>query len=155
MKSFGLYVIKDQYFFDFPDSGWMDNKGEKRPHYYVLEDSDGILWMIPMSTQVDSYRAKIKREEAKRGIGKCIYYHIGMVGGRERVFVISDMFPITEEYILRPYTINNIPYIVKNSQLNAQLHSKATKFIRLVEQKKMHGKHDIVGIKNKLLGIHD
>lgn len=151
MKSFGLYVVKNEYFTDFPDSGWMDNKGENRPHYYVLEDSDGILWMIPMSSQVESYRAKIHREEAKRGKGNCIYYHIGVVNGKERVFVISDMFPVTDEYILRPYTINKIPYIVKNSQLNAKLYSKAMKFIKLVEQKKMHSKHDIIGIKNKLL----
>ena len=133
----------------------MDNKGEKRPHYYVLEDADGVYWMIPMSTRVDGYRVKIDREEMKRGRGNCIYYHIGMIAGKERAFIISDMFPVTDEYILRPYTINNIPYVVKNSQLNAQLYSKAMKFIKLVEQRKMHGKHDIIGIKNKLLGIDD
>ena len=60
---YGLYFIKDQYFYDFPSKHWMLNKGEKRPHYYALKDNSGIVWMIPMSSQVENYRQKIAREE--------------------------------------------------------------------------------------------
>lgn len=52
-------------------------KSERRHHYYALKDKSGIIWLIPMSTQVENYKRKIEREEIKRGKGNCIYYHIG------------------------------------------------------------------------------
>lgn len=78
----GLYFIKDQYFYDFPSKHWMLNKGEKRPHYYALKDNSGIVWMIPMSSQVENYRQKIARERKlsvlsyrpDRGKRKSVYY---------------------------------------------------------------------------------
>ena len=63
----GLYIVSDQYFTDFPSKHWMQNKSERRPHYYALKDKSGIIWLIPMSTQVENYKRKIEREEIKRG----------------------------------------------------------------------------------------
>ena len=107
----GLYIVSDQYFTDFPSKHWMQNKSERRPHYYALKDKSGIIWLIPMSTQVENYKRKIEREEIKRGKGNCIYYHIGKIAGKERVFIISDLFPVTTNYIVKPYTISSIEYL--------------------------------------------
>lgn len=147
----GLYTVKDEYFAEFKREHWVDNKNEKRPYYYLLRDSEGIDWVIPMSTQIDNYKKKIQREEEKRGKGKCIYYHTGVVASVERVFLIGDMFPISEEYISAPFTIKGRHYVSGNKKLNAELHSKAMRYLKLVEQGVMKSRNDILGIKNVLL----
>ena len=129
----------------------MDNKNEKRPYYYLLRDNDGIDWLIPMSSQVENYRAKIKKEEAKRGEGNCLYYHIGKIASSESVFLVGDMFPIDETYVKDPFTIGPTHYIVKNGNLNKMLYSKAMRYLKLVSSGKMHSRNDIMGIKRILL----
>ena len=147
----GLYFIKDQYFYDFPSKHWMLNKGEKRPHYYALKDNSGIIWMIPMSSQIENYQQKIVREEQKREKGNCLYYHIGKIAGKERVFIISDLFPIDSSYIVRPYTIKSVNYIVKNRKLNQELRSKTIKYIRLLEQRVLKDRNNILLIRKALI----
>lgn len=147
----GLYSVKDKYFEDFKRSYWMDNKNEKRPYYLLLQDKDGIYWVIPMSSQTENYKTKIKREEAKRGKGNCVYYHTGMIASVERVFLIGDMFPIDESYIKAPFTIRKIHYVVGNKKLKAEIYSKAMRFLRLVEQEVIKSRNDILGIKRVLL----
>lgn len=63
----GLYIISDQYFLDFPNERYMDNKKESRPHYYAIRDNDGIFWMIPLSSKVEKYRVKIEKTEKVHG----------------------------------------------------------------------------------------
>ena len=147
----GLYSICDTYFQDFKNPYWVDNKNEKRPYYYLLKDSDGIMWVIPMSSQAEHYRVKIIREEQKRGVGNCLYYHIGLIANIERVFLIGDMFPIDQSYIKAPFTIGPTHYIVKNKNLNNALHSKAMRYLKLVESGKISSRNDIMGIKKVLL----
>ena len=147
----GLYSVKDQYFKDFKRPYWMDNKNEKRPYYFLLQDKDGIYWVIPMSSQKENYKTKIEREESKRGKGNCIYYHTVMIDTIERVFLIGDMFPIDESYIKAPFTIGETHYVVGNKKLNSEIYSKAMRYLRLVEQGVMKSRNDILGIKTVLL----
>ena len=148
----GLYIIKDAYFSDFPRIGWTANKNENRPYYYAWRDKSGILWMIPLTSQVENCKRKIEREERKRGAGNCIYYHIGCIAGRERGFKISDMFPVIDEYILRSYTIGQYtPYIVKTKSLNAALYSKSMRYLKLVETGKIRDQLGILPIKRILM----
>lgn len=65
----GLYKIKDQYFADFKREHWIDNKNENRPYYYLLKDTDGVMWVMPLSSQTENYKEKIKKVEEKRGEG--------------------------------------------------------------------------------------
>lgn len=146
----GLYIVKEQYFTDFPSKHWMQNKSESRPHYYSFVDPKGVIWMIPMSSQIENYKAKIKKEEQKRN-GRCLFYHIGKIAGKERVFIISDLFPITEDYIARAYTISSVEYVVRNETLNRELRSKAVKYIRLLEQKKLIDRNHILKIRSQLI----
>lgn len=147
----GLYSIKDKYFLDFKRPYWVDNKNEHRPYYYLLKDKDGILWVIPMSSQVDNYRAKIMRVEQKRGEGNCVYYHIGKVANIDRVFLIGDMFPVTAEYIKAPFTIGPIHYVIRDRALNSAIYSKAMRYLKLIESGVMKSRNDIIGIKRALL----
>jgi len=147
----GLYSVKEKYFSDFKKPYWMDNKNEKRPYYYLFKDSDGIDWLIPMSSKTENYQAKIERIEAKRGKGNCLYYHIGLIASKQRVFLIGDMFPVDKSYVKAPFTIGPAHYVVRDRKLNNVLYSKAMRYLQLVEDGQMKSRNDIMGIKRILL----
>lgn len=97
----GLYIVADSYFHAFPSAHWMWNKGRSRPHYYAIQDKNNLYWMIPLSSQAGSYKEKIQKIEKSRGVGNCLYYHIGKVfRSRNRVYY-KRLFPVTREYIVR------------------------------------------------------
>lgn len=148
----GLYLIKDEYFSTFPSANWMWNKRETRPHYLSVRDAQGFLWMIPMSSKVESLQEKIAKVEEKRGKGKCLYYHIGLVAGVERGFIISGMFPITKQYIAHEYEYHGKAYIIENQDLNAAIYSKAMSYLRLLEQHKMRDSNNVLHIRQVLKG---
>ena len=147
----GLYSVKDQYFQDFGRGYWVDNKNEKRPYYYLIEDTDGVHWVIPMSSQINNYKRKISQIEQKRGAGNCLYYHTGKIASIERVFLIGDMFPISQDYIKAPFTISAVHYIVRDKKLKREIRTKAMRYLKLVEQGVMKSRNDIMGIKQALL----
>lgn len=126
----------------------IDNKCEQRPYYCTFTDSDGTIWFIPLSSQTEAYKNKIKNYEINGR--ECLFYHIGQVSGIDRVFLIGRMFPVTIEYIKKPYTIHNIHYVVANQDLIKQLHKKATKYLLLIKQGRLHSDVDIIGIQNAL-----
>lgn len=147
----GLYIIKDEYFSDFPNPKYMQNKGENRPHYYAIQDNDGLFWMIPLSSKVEKFRGKIADVEAKSGTGSCFLFAIAPVAGRERAFVISEMFPVTEEYILRPYTVNGKPLVIQNSEIQKTIRAKALRFLKMVNRGYVKSPLNIIETKAKLL----
>lgn len=147
----GLYIIKDQYFADYPNDKYMQNKGENRPHYYAIKDSTGLYWMIPISSKVDKFRAKIADVEAKAGSGNCFLFAVAPVSGKERAFIISEMFPVTEDYILRPYTVNGKPYVIENGEIQKMLSKKARRFLSMVERGNAKSPVDAMKVKKQLL----
>ena len=147
----GLYLVSDSYFARFPSKYWMWNKGENRPHYFALQDKCGLYWMIPLSSNASGYTAKIQKEEQKRGDGNCLFYHIGRVYGKPNAFIISGAFPVTEQYILRPYTFGNLPYIIQDQKLITALRSKLNRYIRLLEQRQLRDNNRILQIRDELL----
>lgn len=149
VTNYGLYNVKDEYFNKYRSSYFSDNKSENRPYYLSFIDNDGIIWLIPLSSQVDSYDSKIKAEVQKRG--KCLFYHIGKVHGEDRVFLIGNMIPVTDYYILKEYTYSNIHYIVVNKKLIKDITIRAKKFLTLVSYGKLKSNVDIMAIKEDLL----
>lgn len=150
LQEFGVYIVKDDFFSDFPRPCFLDNKGESRPHFFAVRDPTGTAWLIPMSSKVDKYRALIEKAEAKRGKGNCIYYHIGVIAGKERAFNIGDMFPVTESYIRHAFTISGIPYVVRDKTLSRALRSKAVRLIRLWELGKLMDRNGVLEIRESL-----
>lgn len=147
----GLYTMNDTYFTQYGHGYWVDNKNENRPYYYALKDPDGIDWLIPMSSQVANYSAKIHKIEAARGAGNCIYYHIAKIASIDRVFLIGDMFPVSPSHVKAQFTINKVHYVVQDSKLNRMLYSKAMRYLQLVSNGKIHSRNDILGIKKSIL----
>ena len=147
----GLYKLKDSYFCEFGNSAMMDNKNENRPYYYIFRDTDGIDWAIPLSSQVENYERKIAKEEAKRGEGNCIYYHIGKIGSRKSVFLISDMLPVEPKYILGPFTINKRPYVSKNDNQIRAVRSKAVRYLILLNNGFLKDNLGVLKIKTEIL----
>ena len=134
MKKTGFYIIKDQFFIDAADPYLKGNKSENRPHYYCFEDSrDGIYWLIPLSSRVEKYRKIIENRIAS---GKpCDTLHIAKLdNGRENVFLLQDMFPITDEYIEREYMIAGNHLMVTSEHLAAEIERKARRVAGLLRR---------------------
>ena len=146
-----LYTVSDCYFTDFKSEFMVDNKNENRPFYYLFKDSQGVPWIIPLSTQVEAYKKKIEKDTKK--YGNCTFYHIGKIAGKERVFLIGNMLPVSEAYIKKPYTINKKHYIVGDLSLIKQISKKSKKYLSMVNYGTLKPHLDIIKIKNSLLGI--
>lgn len=147
----GLYIISDQYFADFPNERYMENKGEARPHYYAFQDKDGIFWMIPLSSKVEKYRAKIEATEKIHGAGSCFLFYIAPIHGQNRAVLICDMFPVSEKYILRPYTIGGKPYIIQNKTIRKEINTKAKRYLSLIKRGVLRSPLNILETKQKML----
>ena len=150
VKEYSLCIVSDTYFSDFPSERWMWNKGENRPHYYAFLDKSGMMWLIPLSSKVEKYEAKILQEESRRGKGSCLFYHIGKAAGRRQAFIISGMMPVSEQYLVRLYTIDQIPVQVQNTKLNRELRSKALRYLHLLELHTLKDINNVLEIRQKL-----
>lgn len=145
----GLYIIRDTYFSDFPSSFHMQNKSENRPHYFAIKAENGIYWMVPLSTQVAKYREKIDQD--KRRYSDSLFYHIGKIKGEDRVFLVGNIIPVTENYIKKAFTIKGVPYIVKNKAETKKIKSKVRRYLVLVKQGRLKPYVDILKIEQQLI----
>ena len=134
MKKTGFYIIKDKFFEDMPDPYLKGNKAGNRPHYYCFEDSStGIYWMIPLSSRIDKYRRIMEKKE-KAGKPCDILHIVKLDDNRESAFLIQDMFPITEEYIEREYTIAGNHLILTSEHVAREIEQKARKVIGMLKR---------------------
>ena len=120
-------IRKEQFFEEMNEPYLKGNEKENRPHYYCFEDEDtGIYWMIPLSSKIEKYRKIMEKREIK---GKsCDILHILRLDDkRESVFLIQDMFPITEKYIEREYKIANNHLMLTSEQNVKAIERKAKK----------------------------
>ena len=134
MKKTGFYIIKDKFFEDMPDPYLKGNKAGNRPHYYCFEDTNtGIFWMIPLSSRIDKYRRIIDKKE-KAGKPCDILHIVKLDDSRESAFLIQDMFPITEEYIEREYTIAGNHLMLTSEHTATEIEQKARKVIGMLKR---------------------
>jgi hypothetical protein len=134
MKKTGFYIIKDKFFEDMSDPYLKGNKAGNRPHYYCMEDtSTGIFWMIPLSSRIEKYK-QIMEKKAKAGKPCDILHIVKMDDDRESAFLIQDIFPITEEYIEREYTIAGNHLILTSEHTAREIEQKARKIIGMLKR---------------------
>jgi len=134
MKKTGFYIIKEKFFEDMPDPYLKGNKAGNRPHYYCFEDSStGIYWMIPLSSRIDKYRRIMEKKE-KAGKPCDILYIVKLDDNRESAFLIQDMFPITEEYIEREYTIAGNHLMLTSEHTAREIEQKARKVMGMLKR---------------------
>ena len=148
---YGFYKVKDQYFTDFPspDDRYMHNKSENRPYYLAVQDAKGIIWLLPLSTQVDKYKRKIEEDEKR--YGECLKYYIMSYMGGERAVLIGNMIPVVRKYIKSPFTINSEHYVVKNEKTIKAIQKRVKKYLALVRRGKLKPYVDIMATEAKLL----
>lgn len=153
MKACYLYIIKDSFFKRFDDPNLKGNKSEKRPHYYCFNDDvSGLYWIIPLSSRVEKYKSIIA-EKQKRGKPTDGIHICKLISGKEDVFLIQDMFPITEEYVLRPYTIAGRHMCLVREADKKIIDKKAKRILNLIKRNQnfMPNQVDTEKIKKELL----
>lgn len=134
MKKSGFYIIKDKFFEDMSDPYLKGNKSENRPHYYCFEDNEtGLYWMIPLSSRIDKYQRIIENKE-KCGKPCDIIHIVELDDNRKSAFLIQDMFPISEEYIEREYTIANNHLILTSEHSAKDINRKARKVLGMLKR---------------------
>lgn len=135
MKERGFYILKDCFFEEFGDLNLKGNKKENRPHYYALCDNNtGLYWVVPMSSRIAKYRAIIEKREKE---GKpCDTLHVCKLdNGGESVFLLQDMFPITEKYIRREYLVNGNPLRLTSDADARIVEKKARRVMNMIRRK--------------------
>ncbi|MCI8466140.1 MAG: hypothetical protein HFI63_09860 [Lachnospiraceae bacterium] len=134
MKKTGFYIIKDMFFEDMSDPYLKSNKEGNRPHYYCFEDTNtGIYWMIPLSSQIDKYKRIIEKKE-KAGKPCDIIYIVKLDDSRQSAFLIQDMFPITDKYIERKYTIAGNHLMLTSEHTVKKIEQKAKKVMGMLKR---------------------
>lgn len=148
----GFYIIKDKFFEDMDDPYLKGNKEANRPHYYCFKEKNGLYWMIPLSSRVDKYKKIINKKIAN---GKpCDILHIlKLDNDKESVFLIQDMFPITEKYIERTYTISGNHLTITSKHSSLDIEKKARKVMNMLKRgvKFTPTQPDVNAIINKLI----
>ena len=125
------YHIKDSYFEIADDQMLLQNKedGNYRPTIYCIKDEENeLLWMVPLSSQVEKY-TKIKEKIISKG-KPCRGIVIGEYDGKGAAFLIQNMFPITELYIDHIHTRNGRPVPVKK-ELQKVIKKNVKRFLAL------------------------
>lgn len=143
---------KGQFFEDMPDPYLKGNKAGNRPHYYCFEDNTtGIYWMIPLSSRIDKFRKIIEKKE-QAGKPCDILHIVKLDDSRESVFLIQDMFPITEEYIEREYTIAGNHLMLTSEHTAKVIEQKARKVLGMLKRgvKFMPTQPDVLSILEQL-----
>lgn len=130
-----FYFIKDEFFEIVKDKELCANKdrGIKRPCFYCFRDSSNhdLIWFVPISSKIDKYKKIYDKKLKNTGVVDTIVF--GYVEGEKRVFLIQNMFPTTEKYIVEKY-VKQKRDVVVNKRLNKELQSKANKILTLVEK---------------------
>lgn len=111
------------------------NKKQNRPHYYCFEDSNynGIYWMIPLSSRIDKYK-KIVSKRTGKGRTCDIIHIVKLDDNHESAFLIQDMFPISEKYIEREYTIAGNHLRLTSEHAAKEIEQKARKVLGMLKR---------------------
>jgi len=132
-----FYFIKDEYFTKFNGNKLMGNKEtingipHDRPCYYSFKEKNSeIIWMIPISSQIEKYQDIFNERILKYPDYDGIRF--GYVLGERRAFLIQNMCPVIEKYIECQYIDNatSMPVILTDT-LKRNLNARARKAVRL------------------------
>ena len=131
-----FYFIKDEFFDVFKDYGLMLNKenGKKRPCYFCFRDkyNKEIIWFVPLSTKYEKYQKIYEYKKQKQH--RVYNFGFGEVVGKKSVFLIQNIFPTTEEYILEKYITEN-----KDVEISLNVRNKIIAYSRQVIMKAEQG----------------
>ena len=152
VESGKFYFIKDKFFDVFKGYKLMENKenGNKRPCYFCFNDPENeeIIWFVPISSKVDKYKTIF---ESKKKTRKKVYNFVfGKVLGKEKAFLIQNIFPTTEEYIESKYKNKEQDVEIAES-LKEEVIETSMNVIKLAKKGINIPFYDIIEMKNILL----
>ena len=153
LKERGFYVIRDKFFEDFPDPYLKGNKEERRPHYFAFKDKKThLMWMIPLSSRTAKYQGIISKRKYFHKPNDTLHI-CELDNGRASVFLLQDMFPITEEYIQGEYMIDDNPLTLTSDAEAEIIHQKAMRILNLIHRNVAFTptQPDVLSIENVLL----
>lgn len=132
----GFYILKDEFFDDMCDPYLKNNKDGNRPFYYcVKSEKDGkdIYWLIPLSSRVAKYQNIIDSKSAAHK--PCDGLFIARLpSGTESAFLIQDIFPTSDKYIDRAYTLGGNPLVLPYEDDIAEIDKRARKVLALIKR---------------------
>lgn len=106
-----------------------------RPCYYSFQDDDEkeIYWMIPVSSQTDKYLDEYNKSMERYNL--CDSISFGYLKGEYNAFLLQNMCPVTQKYILNQYYYadSQRPVHIPND-LKRELNTKARKILRLAKK---------------------
>ena len=107
--------------------------------------------MIPLSSQLDKYRRIIEKKE-KAGKPCDIIHIVKLDDNRQSAFLIQNMFPITDEYIEREYTIAGNHLMLTSEHTAKEVEQKAKKVLGMLKRgvKFTPTQPDVIAILEKL-----
>jgi len=152
IESGKFYFIKDSFFDLFKDYDLMQNKenGNKRPCYFCFRDleDEKIIWFVPISSKVDKYKAIYEKKlQSKKKVYNFVF---GKVLGKEKAFLIQNIFPTTEEYIENVYKNKECDVEITEA-LKENIISVSMNVIKLAKKGINIPFYDIIEMKNILL----
>ena len=89
--------------------------------------------MIPLSSRIDKYKQTLEKKK-KAGKSCDILHIVKLDDSRESAFLIQDMFPITEEYIEREYTIAGNHLMLTSEHTAREIEQKAKKVMGMLKR---------------------
>ena len=147
-----FYFIKDNFFDLFKNYNLMENKenGNKRPCYFCFKDfeDERILWFVPISSKVEKYKTIYENKKKAR---KVVYNFVfGKVLGKEKAFLIQNIFPTTEKYIETKYQ-NKMQDVEITETLKTEIIQTSRNVIKLAEKGINIPFYNIIEMKQLLL----
>lgn len=132
-----FYFISNEYYDKFKDKNLQQNKKHTgRPCFFAFQDKfTGLYWIIPISHQIDKYKEIYNRRTT--GGKRCDTIAFADVLGCERAFLIQNMCPIIEKYVIDEYINKDSKSAVAISTKDERrIIESANKILRLHRQGK-------------------
>lgn len=148
-----FYFLKDKYYERFSECGLLMNKGEnhKRPCFYAFQDAKTkLFWLIPLSSKVEKYHRIYERKVANNK--KCDTIVFGEFLGKENVFLIQNICPVSDVYVDSEYVVTKEKVPAKiNAVLESEIITKAKRVIALARHGVKVVYSDILNMEKDLL----
>ncbi len=131
-----FYFLSDEYCDKFSKYGVMANKEtasdglHRRPCFYSIQDikNNDIYWMIPVSSQIEKYKEILSNKLEKYKVYDGLEF--GFLQGREAVFLLQNICPVTEKYVVEKYIDSHTGKKVSiPNDLKRKINAKAKKIM--------------------------
>lgn len=154
--------LKSDYYNQIRKLGGTWNDYKVRPVFVAFPSTENpkIYWAVP----VGNFKHRTTRQ--KQRIRSYIYsnpnkiessfYHIGKTD-KQSIFFISDVIPITEEYIERSYNVgtgmNRGPYVIKNPNLIRAISNKIGNILEY--EKRYYKRYTKPYFRQNIIGLYN